>query len=120
MTGSDPTWSPSPTNPTENVALVSVAQGWGITEIQTMPAPLKVVHATDCSTTPESELPLNTKAAGNLVVTGSLMVGDTDVGAALGGGGSGLTWLEVTSDSTNHNSVECAVKDGIAYFRGTL
>lgn len=70
-------WEPSPTDVTADVALVAVDDSWGTTNIDSFAAPLKIVHDSNCSTSPTLELPLNTRA------DGSLSIGSVNVGSLL-------------------------------------
>lgn len=68
--GSSPTWEPSPLNPTSEVSLVTVAENYALTIVQTMPAPLKVVHDSNCSNAPTITLQLDTNVVGSLSLNG--------------------------------------------------
>jgi len=67
-------WTPSPTLTHANLSLVSVNSDWSTDTIDTMPAPLKLVH--DCGSEPALHLSLRTEAD-------SLIVNGFDVGTFL-------------------------------------
>ena len=69
------TWEPSPSDVGDQMSLVKVGSDWNSTEMQTMAAPLKVVHTGNCTTAPTLHLPLNTAASGSFTVGGTLTVG---------------------------------------------
>jgi len=55
-----PTFEPSAADVDASVALVSVGKKWNLTVIDTMPAPLTIVHDNNCSHEPTLELGLST------------------------------------------------------------
>jgi len=111
--GSGPSRQVGPTVASADVSLTSVdAKDWTLSEIQRMAAPLKVIHASDCSTAPSLEIPLNTNFAGTLSVGGVVV-------------GGALSWTDLplaTGYQPAFNSAsltpQYALKDGLVFFRG--
>jgi hypothetical protein len=62
-----------PTTPSVDLSLMPNVDGQTRSEIQQMPFPLKVVHTSDCGSTPSLEVQLNTNVAGGLSVNGAVV-----------------------------------------------
>jgi len=84
---SEVTWNPVPADlPADaNVSLRSVASDWSTAEIQTFPAPFRIVHDATCTATPTLELPLDTTVHGALTI------------ASATGAGAGPTWTDLAA-----------------------
>ncbi|MDC0525848.1 hypothetical protein OAO87_02520 [bacterium] len=112
-----------------DVSLITVTDvstsPWTTAPVQTMPAPLKIVHDVSCSAAPTLELPLHTIVQ-TLTVSGTLTVGSTDVGAALSGGSS--SWRDLAysvrtpalmAHTSGHN-FKYTVSNGVVYLAGSV
>jgi len=64
-------WGPSPTVPSSDLILGKINTDWSANEIQTLPAPFKLVHGGGCVLPPTLELQLNTSVRGTLSVNGN-------------------------------------------------
>lgn len=128
-------WTVSTSDAASDLSLVSVGNKWATTEIQAVPAPIKVVHNADCSATPTLELALDTNVPGQLTVGGVNVLRDSgpfidptawDIDTSKGGINTyytdhGLIYVQRNSDANDYYLV-AATKKPVSYvhlFRAT-
>jgi len=126
-----PSVAPGPTVASADVSFASVdAKDYTVSEIQRIAAPMKVVHASDCSTAPTLNLQLSTTVA-SLAVSTTLTVGSTNIGSSMGALTASLSWTALVLDPAFQDDTTSgsgsgyfapgySVRNGMVYLRGRV
>ena len=112
--GAGVSWAASFAPSVANFSLVSVSNDWSTSEIQSFPAPFKVVHPADCVSPPSLEFQLAATAP-SLDVTGAVTAPSIDVTGAVTavGGIRSASATFSSSGGTSNFYIKCTPSGGL-------